>query len=483
MNTRHTAVEPASRPETSSLQPEALLAALQAVRDGDFSVRLPGDGVGLAGKVADTFNQIVAANDRMASELEASTALLQASEERLRESDTRKDQFLAILAHELRNPVAPIFNSIRVLKLRGPTDRDVKWSLDVIERQVNHLTRLIDDLLDVSRISRGKLELRRSRVTLAEVIESALESSRPLIEQFGHHLTIELPTHPVVLEADLVRLSQVFMNLLNNSARYTPKGGRIVLAAEVEPPGSEEPVAVVVRVSDTGVGIAVEKLPKLFEMFVQLDGMPGRSGGGLGIGLALVRHLVEMHGGEVEAASRGPGLGSEFAVRLPTIAGARMPAVAGSVAGVAGVATADPATTLPRRILVVDDMPDNATSLTLLLRQLGHQVESAYGGLEALAAVQRLRPQIVLLDLGMPDLDGLQVCRRIRQFEWGADVILVALTGWGQEQDRRRAYEAGFDSHLVKPLDHGALEAMLAELGTRDGARSPTPQAGEAGGA
>lgn len=480
MNTRRTAVEPASRPERSSLQPEALLVALQAVRDGDFSVRLPGDGVGLAAKVADTFNQIVAANDRMVSELEASTALLQASEERLRESDTRKNQFLAILAHELRNPVAPIFNSIRVLKMRGPTDRDVLWSLDVIERQVNHLTRLIDDLLDVSRISRGKLELRRSRITLAEVIESALESSRPLIEQFGHHLTIELPTHPVVLEADLVRLSQVFMNLLNNSAKYTPKGGRIVLAAEVEPPESEDPVAVVVRVSDTGVGIAGEMLPKLFEMFVQLDGTPGRPSGGLGIGLAVVRHLVEMHGGEVEAASRGPGLGSEFAVRLPTIAGAPMPAVAD---GVAGAAAADPATRLRRRILVVDDMPDNATSLTVLLRELGHQVETAYGGLEALAAVQRLRPQIVLLDLGMPDLDGLQVCRRIRQFEWGADVILVALTGWGQEQDRRRAYEAGFDSHLVKPLDHGALEALLTELGTRDGARSPTPQAGEAGGA
>lgn len=394
------------------------------------------------------------------AELEASTALLQASEERLRESDRRKDQFLAILAHELRNPVAPISNSTRILKLRQATDPDVRWSLDVIDRQVNHLTRLIDDLLDVSRISRGKLELRRSRVTLAEVVESALESSRPLIEQFGHHLTIELPTQPILLEADLVRLSQVFMNLLNNSAKYTPKGGRIGLAAESEPPGSEDPVAVVVRVRDSGVGIPAEKLPTLFEMFVQLDGKPGRPNGGLGIGLALVRHLVELHGGEVEASSPGPGLGSEFAVRLPTIAGARMPTV--TEPAPAGQA----APGMRRRILVVDDLPDNAASLTVLLRQLGHQVETAYGGLEALASVQRFRPQIVLLDLGMPDLDGFQVCRRIRQFDWGDEVILVALTGWGQEQDRRRAYDAGFDAHLVKPLDHGALAALLADLGT-----------------
>ena len=393
------------------------------------------------------------------SELEASTALLQASEERVRESDTRKDQFLAILAHELRNPVAPISNSTRILKMRQSADPDVRWSLDVIDRQVNHLTRLIDDLLDVSRISRGKLELRRSRVTLAEVVESALESSRPLIEQFGHHLTIELPTRPVLLDADLVRLSQVFMNLLNNSAKYTPKGGRIWLLAEIEPPASEDPVAVVVRVRDSGVGIPAEKLPRLFEMFVQLEAQPGRPNGGLGIGLALVRHLVEMHGGEVEASSPGPGLGSEFAVRLPTVAGARMPA-ANDPARAGGDSPP-----VRRRILVVDDLPDNAASLTVLLRQLGHQVETAYGGLEALASVQRLRPEIVLLDLGMPDLDGFQVCRRIRQFDWGDEVLLVALTGWGQEQDRRRAYDAGFDAHLVKPLDHGALAALLADLG------------------
>ena len=393
------------------------------------------------------------------SELEASTALLQASEERLRESDTRKDQFLAILAHELRNPVAPISNSTRILKMRQSADPDVRWSLDVIDRQVNHLTRLIDDLLDVSRISRGKLELRRSRVTLAEVVESALESSRPLIEQFGHHLTIELPTRPVLLDADLVRLSQVFMNLLNNSAKYTPKGGRIWLLAEIEPPASEDPVAVVVRVRDSGVGIPAEKLPRLFEMFVQLEAQPGRPNGGLGIGLALVRHLVEMHGGEVEASSPGPGLGSEFAVRLPTVAGARMPA-ANDPARAGGDSPP-----VRRRILVVDDLPDNAASLTVLLRQLGHQVETAYGGLEALASVQRLRPELVLLDLGMPDLDGFQVCRRIRQFDWGDEVLLVALTGWGQEQDRRRAYDAGFDAHLVKPLDHGALAALLADLG------------------
>jgi signal transduction histidine kinase len=393
--------------------------------------------------------------------LEASTALLQASEERLRESDRRKDQFLAILAHELRNPVAPICNSVRILKLAEWADPNTQWGIDVIERQVNHLTRLIDDLLDVSRISRGKLELRPTRVTLTEVIESAIESSRPLIEQFGHHLTIDLPTRPVHLLADLVRLSQVFMNLLNNSAKYTPKGGRIGLFAELEPPDSEEPVAVVVRVRDTGVGIPAERLPDLFEMFVQIESGPGRTHGGLGIGLALVRHLVEMHGGEVEATSDGPGRGSEFAVRLPVLSVARLPGPSDVPSG--AVTRIGP----QLRILVVDDLPDNAASLTVLLRRLGNRVETAYGGIEALAMVQRFRPHLVVLDLGMPDLDGYQVCRRIRELEGGGAIVLVALTGWGQEQDRRLAKEAGFDAYLVKPLDHAAFETLLADLSER----------------
>ncbi len=405
--------------------------------------------------------------------LEASTALLQASEERLRESDRRKDQFLAILAHELRNPVAPICNSVRILKLAEWADPNTQWGIDVIERQVNHLTRLIDDLLDVSRISRGKLELRPARVSLTEVIESAIESSRPLIEQFGHHLTIDLPTRPVHLLADLVRLSQVFMNLLNNSAKYTPRGGRIGLFAEVEPPGSEEPVAVVVRVRDSGVGIPAEKLPELFEMFVQIDNGPGRTHGGLGIGLALVRHLVEMHGGEVEASSDGPGRGSEFAVRLPVLAVARLPGPAETPAH-AGARKGP-----ELRILVVDDLPDNAASLMVLLRRLGNRVESAYGGIEALAMVQRFRPHLVVLDLGMPDLDGFEVCRRIRELEGGRSIVLVALTGWGQEQDRRRAKEAGFDAYLVKPLDHAAFDTLLADLAERlqalDLAAAPFP--------
>lgn len=395
------------------------------------------------------------------AELEASTALLQASEERLRESDRRKDQFLAILAHELRNPVAPICNSVRILKLAEWADPNTQWGIDVIERQVNHLTRLIDDLLDVSRISRGKLELRPTRVSLTEVIESAIESSRPLIEQFGHHLTIELPTRPVHLLADLVRLSQVFMNLLNNSAKYTPRGGRIGLLAEVEPPDSENPVAVVVRVRDTGVGIPAERLPDLFEMFVQIESGPGRAHGGLGIGLALVRHLVEMHGGEVEASSGGPGSGAEFAVRLPVLSVARLPGPDDASPDASALAGPH------LRILVVDDLPDNAASLTVLLRRMGNRVESAYGGVEALAMVSRFRPHLVLLDLGMPDLDGFEVCRRIRELEGGRSIVLVALTGWGQEQDRRRAKEAGFDAYLVKPLDHNAFAALLADLSDR----------------
>jgi signal transduction histidine kinase len=396
------------------------------------------------------------------SELEASTAQLQKSEEELRKADRHKDEFLALLAHELRNPVAPIRNAAQILLLRGATDPELLWNVQVIDRQVRHLTRLIDDLLDLSRISRGRLELKRGRVTLSEVIESALESSRPCIEQYGHVLAMELPTRVVHLDADLVRLSQVFMNLLNNSAKYTPNGGRIELSATLQE-ADGEPTAIEVRVRDTGVGIEPAKLPRLFEMFVQLDGAERRGEGGLGIGLALVRHLVLLHGGTVEAHSEGAGRGSEFVVRLPVVAGAAAPA--------AGKTSGPIIPERSRRILVVDDMPDNAASLTVLLRRLGHRVETAFGGVEAIALADQFRPQVMLLDIGMPDLDGFEVCRRVRDHDWGKEIFLVALSGWGQEADQRRAKEAGFDAHLVKPLDYGQLEAMLASLETMRCAR------------
>jgi signal transduction histidine kinase len=386
------------------------------------------------------------------AELEAAAARLTASEAMLREADRRKDEFLAVLGHELRNPLAPVRNAARHLKVRGPGEPEFRWNLDVIDRQVDHLTRLIDDLLDVARISRGTLELRRESVTLSAVVDSAIESSRPSIDRQGHHLEVVLPPEAVDLFADPIRLSQVLMNLLNNAAKYTPPGGRIELVAEREAGG------VVIRVRDNGVGIPPEKLSTLFQMFVQLDDARGRTDRGLGIGLALARHLVELHGGAIEVESAGPGSGSEFRVRLPVVQAVARPAIA---------RTDTAAQLSPWRILVVDDLRDGAASLALLLRSLGHKVETAFSGNEAIEAADRYRPELVLLDIGMPDMDGFAVCRRIRSQNWGSDMMLVALTGWGQEEDRQRALDAGFDAHLVKPLDHTALLSLLARSDSR----------------
>jgi signal transduction histidine kinase len=370
----------------------------------------------------------------------------------LREADRRKDDFLALLAHELRNPLAPIRNSLQVLRLRGPDEPEVLWGQAVIERQVVHLTRLIDDLLDISRITRDKLELRKQWVGLAEVLQGALESSRPLIEQQGHRLEVRLPEEPVYLHGDLIRLAQVFMNLLTNAAKYTRPGGHIRLLAE------RRGDRLTVRIKDTGIGIPADKLPHLFEMFFQVDRTLEQAQGGLGIGLALVRRLVELHGGSVEARSDGPGQGSEFLVHLPIPAG---PVEAAPPPEPGGKGTAR---LLGRRILVVDDNQDAADSLALLLQLTGNEVHTAHDGLEAVEAALRFRPDVVLLDLGMPKLNGYDACRRIRAQPGGKDMWLVALTGWGQEEDRRRSHEAGFNGHLVKPVDPAALEKLLADL-------------------
>jgi PAS domain S-box-containing protein len=369
----------------------------------------------------------------------------------LKEADHRKDEFLATLAHELRNPLAPVRNAVQVLRLKGPADPELRWSRDVIDRQVAHLTRLIDDLLDVSRITRNRLELRKEPVELAEVVKGAVETSRPLIEECGHELTLTLPSEPVYVDADLVRLAQVFMNLLTNAAKYTERGGRIWLTAERN--GAE----VAVRVRDTGVGIPAEKLPRLFEMFFQVDRSLERSQGGLGIGLSLVRRLVELHGGTVKAQSAGLGKGSEFTVRLPVLPGALavQPTEESPDERALTAATC-------RRILVVDDARDNADALAMLLQLAGNEVETAYDGLAAVEAAERWRPDVVLLDIGMPKLNGYDACRRIREQPWGTTIVLVALTGWGQEEDKRRTSEAGFDGHLVKPVDPVALTKMLA---------------------
>ncbi|GMU67065.1 MAG: hypothetical protein AMXMBFR36_33390 [Acidobacteriota bacterium] len=390
------------------------------------------------------------------AELEAIADRLRSSEEALLAESRRKDEFLAILAHELRNPMAPIRNATRALMLRGDLDADVASSLEIVDRQAGHLARLVDDLLDVSRISSGRLELRRSRVTLAAVLESALETSRPTIEQYDHVLSLELPTQAIHLDADLVRLAQVFMNLLNNAAKYTPKGGRIHLSASLDWSNGDRPAAVV-KVRDSGIGIPAEKLPFVFEMFVQLDGSVGRKNSGLGIGLALARRLVELHGGEISASSDGPGKGCEFSVRLPALPASAAEADANTPARNRHERAA-------LRVLVVDDLPDNSASLGVLLRRLGHEVEIANAGMEALLLAERFAPQVVLLDIGMPELDGYEVCRRMRRRPWAASATLVALTGWGQTQDREAAIEAGFDAHLVKPLDHHRLEELLAKV-------------------
>jgi PAS domain S-box-containing protein len=371
------------------------------------------------------------------------------NQEALRDADRRKDEFLATLAHELRNPLAPIGNAVEILKLRAAPDPMAQSAREMIDRQVRHMVRLIDDLLDVSRITRGKLHLHCQRVSLEDVLRQALESSGPHLERAGHHLAIELPPEPVELDADPVRLAQVFLNLVNNASKYTEPGGHIRLGAERK----DDEVAV--RVRDTGVGIAHDDLPRLFEMFSQVGKDQERSRGGLGIGLSLARSLVEMHGGRIEAHSEGIGMGSTFTVWLP---------VADSAAAEPALADArNPVAAAARRILVVDDSEDNARSLAVLLRLSGNRVKIAYDGVEAIDVAERFRPDVILLDIGMPKLDGHGACRRIRKQDWGRDVVIIALTGWGQEEDRRKSREAGFDGHLVKPIATTALLEALDE--------------------
>ena len=368
----------------------------------------------------------------------------------LEEADRKKDEFVAMLAHELRNPLAPIRNSLNILRLSGNGDPGTQRVHEMMERQVNHMVRLVDDLLEVSRITTGKIELRKERVELAAVIDNAVETSQPLIDAFRHHLTIALPSEPIVLEGDPVRLAQVFANLLNNAAKYTDGSGQIWLTAK------RDANTVAVSVRDSGVGIPSEMLPQVFNLFMQADRNSGRAHTGLGIGLTLVKSLVEMHGGSVEARSEGEGRGSEFIVRLPMAAGTTKehPAFPGKA----------PSFVATRRILVVDDNRDAADSLGLLLKLLGAEVRVAYDGPEALKAIRAEPPAIVFLDIGMQGMDGYEVARRIREEPELRGVRLIALTGWGQLDDRRRAHSVGFDYHLTKPADARALQSLLVAL-------------------
>jgi PAS domain S-box-containing protein len=368
----------------------------------------------------------------------------------LAEADRRKDEFLATLAHELRNPLAPLSNTLEILKRLGSSDPATRRGLDTMERQLEQLVRLVDDLLDLSRITHNRIELRKRHIELAPLIRQAVLGAQPLAHSASHAIEVSLPSEPLWLNADAVRLTQVFGNLLNNSCKYTPAGGRIRVIAQRD--GTDA----VVTVSDAGIGIPADKLAAIFDMFTQIDHSLEQSQGGLGIGLTLVKRLVEMHGGSVEARSDGVGQGSAFVVRLPI------------AIDVSEVSAPEPSESLENgathRILVVDDNKDSADSLAMLLQLTGHEVFVAHDGHSALVAVELRRPDVVLLDIGLPSLNGHDVCRWIRQQPWGKTTVIIALTGWGQEEDRRRSQEAGFDGHLVKPVDHGHLLALLESL-------------------
>jgi signal transduction histidine kinase len=372
------------------------------------------------------------------------------AEEELQEADRRKSEFLAMLAHELHNPLAPLRNGLHIMRLAGDNGVAAAEARTIMERQLGQMVRLIDDLLDLSRITNGKIGLRKEQIGLAAVVQDAVDTSRPLIEAAGHELTVTLPPKPVVVYADRTRLAQVFANLLNNSAKYTERGGHIWLTVERQ--GSD----VAVRVKDTGVGIAPDMLAKIFDMFTQVDRSLDRSQGGLGIGLNLVRRLVEMHGGRVEAHSEGHGKGSEFVVRLSVVL---------SSGQGPQQANGDDAHRSPRyRILVVDDNKDSAISLALLLKMTGHDTRTAHDGLEAVEAAKKFRPDVVLLDIGLPKMNGYDACRSIRAQPWSDGMVLIALTGWGQEEDQRRSKEAGFNFHIVKPVNPADLEKLLTGL-------------------
>ena len=372
--------------------------------------------------------------------------------EELAEAGRRKDEFLATLAHELRNPLAPIRTGVQLLRLTRDGDRDDAETLATMDRQLAHMVRLIDDLMDVARVSRGKITLRMERVDLRSVFEGALETSRQLIEAGGHELVVRLPAEPIAVEADRTRLCQVVANLLNNAAKYSEPGGRIVLEAERAGPEA------LIRVRDRGVGIPSEMLPKVFDMFTQVGTSLAKSQGGLGIGLTLVRTLVGLHGGSVAAASEGPGRGSEFLVRLP----APWPAGAAAAGGPADEPA--PPRSAPRSVLVVDDNVDAARLLAQFLELEGHDVRVAHEGIAAIEAFAARPPDVVLLDIGLPGLDGYEVARRLRA-RAGGGPLLVALTGYGQQQDRALALAAGFDHHLVKPVSPPTLLELLASLG------------------
>jgi len=389
--------------------------------------------------------------ERANSSLLSEVAERARAEQALKAADRHKDEFLAMLAHELRNPLAPILNAVQLMRMKPIADPQLSWSRDVIERQLSHLTRLVDDLLDVARITRGRINLSQEPTELAVLIARAVETVQPLIQARGHEFTSEIPAATLRINADPLRLTQAFGNVLGNAAKYTERGGRISLTV------CRQGTDVEIRVRDTGVGIPAEQLPRIFDLFTQVRSDHSQSG--LGIGLALVRRLLQMHGGTITAHSEGPGQGTEFLIRLPLLL-----ETAHSANGEKSTTATDDAPPVRRRILVADDNADALETLATVLELGGHEVFSAANGSLALESAERHLPEVALLDIGMPLLDGYEVARRIRAQAWGKRITLVALTGWGQDTDRRRSQEAGFDSHLVKPLDLDKLTQLLAGL-------------------
>jgi PAS domain S-box-containing protein len=375
-------------------------------------------------------------------------------EEALIESDRRKDEFLATLAHELRNPLAPVRYAVNVVGQKGPETPELRWAVDIIERQTQHMTRLIDDLLDVNRITRNTLELRKETVELSSIVSSAVEASQPVIEKNQQKLVVDLPREPILLDADTVRLAQVFSNLLHNASKYSKQpegGGSIWLTAQ------RDQRTATVTVRDSGIGIAPAMLSKVFDMFTQVGRSRGQSEGGLGIGLALAKRLVEMHGGVIEARSEGVGKGSEFVVRLPVREAAREETSPST-------RPSSSSERQKRRILIADDNPDVVESFQLMLQMMGHEVETALDGLEAIEKAGQFEPEAIVLDIGMPGLDGLETARRIRQQPWGKRAVLIAITGWGNDNNKRESADAGFDVHLVKPVDPMTIVNTLDKI-------------------
>jgi two-component system CheB/CheR fusion protein len=442
---------------------------LARVRSGDRidhfdTVRLTKDGRRIAisltvSPIRDLHGTIVGASkvardisERKAAEqaLRESAQRLRASEEALRDADRRKDEFLALLAHELRNPLAPIRYALAMNRKEGRTAEQQRRAEEIIERQVTHMSRLLDDLLDVSRITRGSLELKKTPTELTLIIGSAIETARPILDSKHHAFLLDLPAEAIRLEADPVRLAQVFSNLLINAAKYTDPGGQIQLRA------TQQEGELMVAIRDNGMGISPDMMPRLFMLFSQAQSALGRAEGGLGVGLSLVRGLIGLHGGSVKAHSEGPGRGSEFIVRIPVGAPLKTPEVE---------ATTDvPVPGAGLKILVVDDSRDAADTCAMLLELSGHHVQTAYTGQRALELAETFRPHVLLLDIGLPDFDGYQLAKKIRTSSWGRGTVLVAVTGWGQEQDRRRAFEAGFDHHLTKPIAAETVESLLQSL-------------------